>query len=123
MWIIIRVRMSELKEYLKKKGFSLLEEGEVERVIMDDYNFLIVNKLAILLPIPLPTGKETLDDLISMGIKYARAARISQGLGSPLEYKLDGTTIYIIKRYQNRQDLESGIIKALEGIESLRYFI
>jgi hypothetical protein len=115
--------MSELKEYLKKKGFSLVEEGEVERVIMDDYNFLIVNKLTILLPIPLPTGKETLDDLISMGIKYARAARISQGLGSPLEYKLDGTTIYIIKRYQNRQDLESGIIKALEGIESLRYFI
>ncbi len=114
--------MGKLEDYLKKKGFSLVNEGKRERVVMDDYEFFIEN-LTILLPIPLPTGKESLDDLIGMGTRYARASRISQGLGAPLEYELNGTTIYIIKRFQNREDLENSIIKSLEGIESLRYFI
>ncbi|AAK41377.1 hypothetical protein SULI_10720 [Saccharolobus solfataricus] len=122
MWINIRVKMGKLEDYLKKKGFSLVNEGKRERVVMDDYEFFIEN-LTILLPIPLPTGKESLDDLIGMGTRYARASRISQGLGAPLEYELNGTTIYIIKRFQNREDLENSIIKSLEGIESLRYFI
>ncbi|QGA54217.1 hypothetical protein GFS03_06350 [Sulfolobus sp. E5-1-F] len=122
MWIDIRARMGKLEEYLKKKGFSIFNEGKRERVIMDDYEFFIENS-TILLPIPLPTGKESLDDLIGMGTKYARASRISQGLGAPLEYELNGTTIYIIKRFQNREDLENSIIKSLEGIESLRYFL
>ncbi|AOL15536.1 hypothetical protein BFU36_00945 [Sulfolobus sp. A20] len=122
MWIDIRVRMS-LNDYLKKKGFSLTKHNEMEKVVMDDYEFYIANGNTVLLPIPLPTGKESLDDLVSMGIKYARASRIAQGLGSPLEYELKGSIVYVIKKYGNRQDLESGIIKSLEGIESLRYFL
>ncbi len=112
-----------LNDYLKKKGFSLTKYNEMEKIVMDDYEFYIANGNTVILPIPLPTGKESLDDLVSMGIKYARASRIAQGLGSPLEYELKGSIVYVIKKYGNRQDLESGIIKSLEGIESLRYFL
>ncbi|MEM3269581.1 MAG: hypothetical protein QXZ61_03990 [Saccharolobus sp.] len=122
MLIIIKMVIS-LTEYLSKKGFTLAKDNDREKIIMDNYVFFIENQNTILLPIPLPIGKESLDDLVSMGIKYARAIRISQGLGYPLEYKLENSTIYIIKKYQNREDLEKAIIKALEGIESLRYFI
>ncbi|WP_338602041.1 hypothetical protein V6M85_01370 [Sulfolobus tengchongensis] len=114
--------MTKLEDYLKRKGFTIVIEGQRERILMDNYEFFIEN-LTIFLPIPLPTGRESLDDLIGMGIRYARASRISQGLGAPLEYKLDNATIYIIKKFQNREDLENSIIKALEGIESLRYFL
>ncbi|MEM1599594.1 MAG: hypothetical protein QXW51_02045, partial [Sulfolobaceae archaeon] len=78
-----------LTEYLSKKGFTLAKDNDREKIIMDDYVFFIENQNTILLPIPLPIGKESLDDLVSMGIKYARAIRISQGLGYPLEYKLE----------------------------------
>ncbi|MEM0131974.1 MAG: hypothetical protein QW685_06975 [Saccharolobus sp.] len=122
MLIIIKMVIS-LTEYLSKKGFTLAKDNDREKIIMDNYVFFIENQNTILLPIPLPIGKESLDDLVSMGIKYAKAIRISQGLGYSLEYKLENSTIYIIKKYQNREDLEKAIIKALEGIESLRYFI
>ncbi|BAB66972.1 hypothetical protein [Sulfurisphaera tokodaii] len=114
--------MSSLEEYLKKKGFQLVNDGKTEKIIMDDYEFYIENN-SIRLPIPLPTGKESLDDLVSMGIKYARASRISQGLGAPLEYEISGNVLFIIKTFNDRKDLEEKLIKALEGIESLRYFL
>lgn len=114
--------MSSFEEYLKKKGFQLIKEGNVEKVQMDDYEFYIENN-TVKLPIPLPTGKESLDDLISMGIKYARASRITQGLGTPIEYQISGNTIFIIKTFNDRKELEEKLIKALEGIESLRYFL
>ncbi|ARM76762.1 hypothetical protein [Acidianus manzaensis] len=112
-----------LKEYLEKKGFALVNEGENRsRVDMDDYSFYIENN-SIVLPIPLPTGKENLDDLVTMGTKYARASRLIQGLGGPVEYKISGETLEVIRKYENRQELEEKLIKALEGIESLRYFM
>jgi len=122
MLIDIGIRMGKLEEYLKSKGFHLINDGKREKVVMDDYEFFI-EELNIYLPIPLPTGNESLDDLVGMGIKYARASRISQGLGAPVEYKLEGATLYIVKKFNSREDLEKSIIKSLEGIESLRYFI
>ena len=115
--------MSSLADYLSKKGFQLVKENEREKVIMDDFEFYIEDDKKILLPIPLPTGKESLDDLVSMGIKYARASRISQGLGGPLEYSISSTTLFVIKNFNSRKELEEKLIKALEGIESLRYFL
>ena len=117
-------KMSSLADYLNKKGFQLVKESEgKEKIIMDDYEFFIENDKKVLLPIPLPTGNESLDDLIGMGIKYARALRISQGLGAPLEYSISKTTLYVIKNFNDRKELEEKLIKALEGIESLRYFL
>lgn len=115
-------KMTSLVDYLNKKGFQLVKEGEKEKVIMDDYEFYIDDK-RIMLPIPLPSGNESLDDLISMGIKYARASRISQGLGAPLEYSISDKTLYVIKIFNDKKELEEKLIKALEGIESLRYFV
>ncbi|MCY0859690.1 MAG: hypothetical protein OWQ54_04600 [Sulfolobaceae archaeon] len=112
-----------LQEYLAKKGFRLVKEENVERVVLDDYEIIIVNDKEVMLPIPLPTGKESLDDLISMGVKYARASRLSQQMGSPLEYKIEGSVVYVIKKFNSREDLENSLMKALEGIESLRYFL
>jgi len=116
-------KMSSLSDYLSKKGFQLVKENEREKVIMDDYEFYIENDKKVMLPIPLPTGKESLDDLVSMGIKYARASRLSQGLGAPLEYLISSTTLFVIKNFDCRKELEEKLIKALEGIESLRYFL
>ncbi|WP_369610614.1 hypothetical protein [Sulfurisphaera javensis] len=114
--------MSSLEEYLKRKGFQLINEIRKEKVVMDDYEFYIEEN-SVKLPIPLPTGKESLDDLVSMGIKYARASRISQGLGAPLEYLISGNVVFVIKTFNDRKELEEKLIKALEGIESLRYFL
>jgi hypothetical protein len=116
-----------LKDYLDKKGFKqeVISANE-EKIIMDDYEFEIVkegDKWEIKLPIPLPKGNESLDDLISMGISYARASRISQGLGAPLAYELKGNIVYILKLFNSREELEEKLVKALEGIESLRYFL
>ncbi|AWR97963.1 hypothetical protein DFR86_10735 [Acidianus sulfidivorans JP7] len=112
-----------LEEYLEKKGFKLVKESETKsRIDMDDYSFYIEGN-SIILPIPLPTGNENLDDLVAMGTKYARASRIAQGLGGPVEYKISENVLNIIKKYENRDILEEKLIKALEGIESLRYFM
>lgn len=112
----------DLKEYLNKRGFRLIEEKDKLKVYMDDYAFFIQDQMLIL-PIPLPTGSESLDDLIAMGTKYARASRIIQGLGGPVEYRISGSTVEVIKRFDSKKDLEEKLIKALEGIESLRYFL
>lgn len=111
-----------LKQYLAQKGFKLVSEEENEKVVMDDYEFYIHGS-EVVLPIPLPKGNESLDDLVSMGIKYARACRISQGLGEPLEYKLVDNSVLVVKKFNDRKELEEKLIKALEGIESLRYFL
>lgn len=112
-----------LDEYLNKKGFKMTREGDSKiRIDMDDYTFFIVGN-SIVLPIPLPTGNESLDDLINMGIKYARASRIIQGLGGPVEYKISNSVLEVVKSFNREEELEEKLIKALEGIESLRYFL
>lgn len=112
-----------LEEYLNKKGFKLIKENDNKmRVDMDDYTFFIQDN-SIILPIPLPTGGEKLDDLVGMGIRYARASRIAQGLGNPLEYRIIENEVQIIKKFNSKDELEEKLIKALEGIESLRYFM
>nr|WP_235185631.1 MULTISPECIES: hypothetical protein [Acidianus] len=89
---------------------------------MDDYCFYVIGN-SIILPIPLPTGNESLDDLVGMGVKYSRASRIAQGLGSPLQYRINGDVVEVIKDFSNMDELVEKLSKALEGIESLRYFI
>jgi len=113
-----------LADYVKKRGFEV-EEAENKLVIkMEGYSFYIDKALnEIVLPIPLPTGKESLDDLVEMGIRYARAARITQSLGEPVTYELNNNMVLIKRRFSNVQELEQKLIKALEGIESLRYFL
>ena len=113
-----------LADYVRKRGFEFEESDDKITIKMDAYSFYIDKvKNEIILPIPLPTGKESLDDLIEMGIKYARSSRIAQGLGAPLEYELKENSVLIKKRFSNREELEQKLIKALEGIESLRYFL
>ncbi|AWR95112.1 hypothetical protein [Acidianus brierleyi] len=111
-----------LEDYINKKGFSIKKEEDRLRINMGDYEFYIDN-LSIIFPVPLPTGNESLDDLVNMGIKYARASRLVQGLGSPVEYTINGSELDIIKKFNNREDLERKLIKSMEGIESLRYFL
>ncbi len=111
-----------LEDYLNKKGFSIGKEENRLKINMGDYVFYIDN-LSIIFPIPLPTGNESLDDLVNMGIKYARASRLIQGLGSPVEYSIKNSELDIIKKFSNREELEGKLIKAMEGIESLRYFL
>lgn len=114
--------MEDLAEYLKKKGFTISLEGNVEKVDMDGYVFYVEDD-TVMLPIPLPTGKESLDDLIAMGVKYARASRMVQLLGKPVTYELKGSEVIVYKKFNNRKSLEEALINALEGIEGLRYFL
>ncbi|ABP95707.1 MAG: hypothetical protein QXX62_00470 [Metallosphaera sp.] len=116
-----RIKM-ELKEYLEKKNFSYSKSGDVEMITMDDYSFY-VKGTDVHIPIPLPTGKEKLDDLVTMGTYYARASRLVQGIGMPVTYALRETTVEVIVHFNDRNELEQKLIKALEGIESLRYFM
>ncbi|BCU69118.1 hypothetical protein [Stygiolobus caldivivus] len=114
----------QLYDYLKKRGFEIEETVDNITVKMESYTFFIDKKgNEIILPIPLPTGKETLDDLVEMGIKYARGSRIAQGLGSPLEYEIKDSNVLLKKKFADTQELEQKLIKALDGIESLRYFL
>lgn len=107
---------------MKGKGGTIRKEGEKEWIDMDDYSFYVVEN-AVYLPIPLPTGEEKLDDLVGMGIKYARASRISQGIGSPLQYEIVGKEVIVSRKFNSREELEQKLIKALESIEGLRYYI
>ena len=116
-----RIKM-ELKEYLEKKNFSYSKSGDVEMITMDDYSFY-VKGTDVHIPIPRPTGKEKLDDLVTMGTYYARASRLVQGIGMPVTYALMETTVEVIVHFNDRNELEQKLIKALEGIESLRYFM
>lgn len=111
-----------LEEYLKGKGGSVRREGNQEWIDLDDYSFYIEGD-TLYIPIPLPTGKEKLDDLVGMGIKYARASRISQGIGSPLSYEIKGEEVIVYRKFSSREELEQKLIKALESIEGLRYYI
>ncbi|QKQ99222.1 hypothetical protein GWK48_01360 [Metallosphaera tengchongensis] len=111
-----------LKEYLERKNFLYKKEGQIETVYMDDYSFYIEGN-EIRIPIPLPTGKEKLDDLVTMGTLYARASRLIQGIGEKVSYKLRDTTLEVIVNFRSREELEQKLIKAMEGIESLRYFM
>ncbi|MEW9491429.1 MAG: hypothetical protein TQ35_0004410 [Candidatus Aramenus sulfurataquae] len=111
-----------IEDFLAKKGYSVEKQGKKLSVNMGDYAFTIEGN-TLVLPIPLPTGRESLDDLVAMGIKYARASRLVQGMGEPVEYKIEGSTLLVIKRFQTREELEKMLIKAVEGIESLRYFL
>jgi len=115
-------RIMTLNDYIRKRGLSLVTDGNTKKILLDDYEIRIEER-RVILPIPLPTGKETLDDLLSMGIKYARASRISQLLGSPLEYSIEGNTVFVIKKFESEKSLEDSLIKALDGIEGLRYFL
>ncbi|AWS00120.1 hypothetical protein [Metallosphaera hakonensis] len=111
-----------LKEYLEKKNFSYKIDQDVESIVMDDYTFYI-RGTRVHVPIPLPTGKENLDELVTMGTYYARASRLVQGIGMPVTYALRETTVEVVIEFHDRQELEQKLIKALEGIESLRYFM
>ncbi len=111
-----------LEDYINKKGFSVKKEGNILRINMGDYEFYI-DSFSIIFPVPLPTGNESLDDLVNMGIKYARASRLVQGLGSPVEYSIKNSELDIIKKFSNKEELERKLIKSMEGIESLRYFL
>jgi len=114
--------MTSLEDFLKGKGGTVRREGEKEWIDMDDYSFYVM-KDTVYLPIPLPTGEEKLDDLVGMGIKYARASRISQGIGSPLHYEIVGNEVVVSRKFNSREELEQKLIKALESIEGLRYYI
>jgi len=114
--------LGSLEDYLRGKGGSIRKEGDKEWVDLDDYSFY-VKEDTIFLPIPLPTGGEKLDDLVGMGIKYARASRISQGIGAPLSYEITGKELLVYKKFDSRAELEQKLIKALESIEGLRYYI
>lgn len=111
-----------MREYLEKKNIIYRTNGEVEEIYMDNYVFYIRGN-SVYIPIPLPTGKESLDDLVTMGVFYARASRLVQGLKSVAEYRLRETTVEIVVSYGTREELEHKLINALEGIESLRYFM
>ncbi len=111
-----------IDDFLAKKGYSLERKQDKLSVNMGDYEFYVEGN-TLVFPIPLPTGSETLDDLVSMGVRYARASRLVQGVGGPVEYRIEGSTLLVIKRFETQEELEKRLIKAVEGIESLRYFL
>lgn len=111
-----------LEKYLEERGYKLRREGGREVVDMNDYLFYIEGNKAVF-PIPLPTGNESLDDLITMGIKYARASRLVQSLGSPVSYSIEGSSLLVTKEFKDRVELESKLVEAMNKIEGLRYFI
>jgi hypothetical protein len=111
-----------LKEYLEKKNFRYRVNEGIEEIYMDDYVFYIKNN-TLHIPIPLPTGRENLDELVTMGTFYARASRLVQGLKGKVEYELRETTVEVVVNFTCREELEQKLINALEGIESLRYFM
>ncbi|MQL56274.1 hypothetical protein [Acidianus ambivalens] len=112
-----------LEKYLEEKGYKLKNEGDKKVVDMNDYSFYIIGGNKCVFPIPLPTGKESLDDLVTMGIQYARASRLVQSLGSPVSYSVEGSSVLVIKEFKDENELESKLIDAMDKIESLRYFI
>ncbi|MEM3947101.1 MAG: hypothetical protein QXL04_04145 [Metallosphaera sp.] len=112
----------KLEEFLKRNNFTYHSDKGVETVIMNDYTFYVVGT-RVRIPIPLPTGKESLDDLVTMGTHYARASRLVQGIAMPVTYELKGPSVEVCIDFQSREELEQKLIKAIEGIESLRYFM
>ncbi|BDC17240.1 hypothetical protein [Acidianus sp. HS-5] len=111
-----------LEKYLEEKGYKLKVEGGRKIVDMNDYSFYIEGNKCIF-PIPLPTGNENLDDLVNMGVQYARASRLIQGLGSPVSYSVEGPKVLVIKEFKDENELENKLTAAMDKIESLRYFL
>ncbi len=111
-----------VEEELRKLGAELREEGNKKVVRFMDYEFW-AEGTTLYLPVPLPTGKESLDDLVEMGIRYARASRMVQVMGPPVEYALSGATLLIIKRFKDEDQLWYNLINGLKSIETLRYFL
>lgn len=112
------------EEELRKLNAELRAEGNRKVVRFMDYEFWAEGN-RLYLPIPLPKGNESLDDLVEMGIRYARASRMVQAMGPKVDYRVDSETgtLLIIKEFTNEEELWRNVIKALSSIETLRYWL
>jgi hypothetical protein len=113
-----------LEEELRKLNAELRAEGNRKVVRFMDYEFWAEGN-RLYLPIPLPKGNESLDDLVEMGIRYARASRMVQAMGPKVEYRVDAesATLLVVKEFASEEELWRNVIKALSSIETLRYWL
>lgn len=82
-----------------------------------------INGNEIDIPIPLPTGRENLDQLVANGTMYARASRMAQTIGGPFTYRFEGDFVVVVKKFETREEAEASLTKAIESLETLRYFL
>ena len=107
---------------LRKRGIEYREEGGKVAVKVFDYEFYVEDN-KVVMPIELPKGTETLDDLIVLGTWFARASRLTQVLGAPVRYELQGSRVNVVKEFDSEDLLWEKLLKALDSIETLRYFL
>lgn len=107
---------------LKKRNLEFREEGGRIVIKIFDYEFYVEGN-RVFLPIELPKGTESLDNLIVLGTWFARASRLTQVLGAPVNYELNDKKVYVIKEFADQNELWEKLLKAIDSIETLRYFL